>query len=405
MSICEEDCDFTSYNKLSKKAICSCYTKLSIPLISEIKIDKNKLFSNFKDIRNIGNFKMLSCIRLFFEKKNIFKNLANYMLIILFTLNLISIIAFFLNDISKIKEFINYKEKKNNFKLKNNKNNNIQSNHYQMINFIKKKKNKNNKHKFKKNVQISCNSVRKLKKVSETTNKINLKTELQKYNDYELNSLEYEDALKNDTRTFSKLYISLIKIKHILFFSFFQLKDYNSRTIKILIFFFTFAMNLVVSAMFYSDSTMHKIYIDDGLFDFIYQLPQMFYSFFISTIIQNLLNLFGLYEQDIAHFKKFKNSQEDKRKLISKIKTKIIFFFIINHILLFFFWIYLGCFCAVYKNTQIHLLIDVSSSFSISFITPFIVVLLPSILRSISLKNKTIKRPILFKLSNFLQNL
>ena len=43
-------------------------------------------------------------------------------------------------------------------------------------------------------------------------------------------------------------------------------------------------MNLVVSAMFYSDETMHKIYVDEGAFDYIYQLPQMFYSFIISTI-------------------------------------------------------------------------------------------------------------------------
>ena len=59
-SICEENCDFTQYNKESKKAVCSCLTEKELPLIPEIKVDKNKLFSNFKDIRNIANFKMLS---------------------------------------------------------------------------------------------------------------------------------------------------------------------------------------------------------------------------------------------------------------------------------------------------------------------------------------------------------
>ena len=74
----------------------------------------------------------------------------------------------------------------------------------------------------------------------------------------------------------------LIKIKHLLIFSFFRVKDYNSKIIKIFIFFFTFAMNLTVSAMFYSDSTMHKIYVDDGAFDFTYQLPQMVYSLILN---------------------------------------------------------------------------------------------------------------------------
>ena len=84
---------------------------------------------------------------------------------------------------------------------------------------------------------------------------------------------------------------------------------------------------------------------------------------------------------------------------------KVILFFIIDYILIFFFWIYLGCFCAVYKNTQIHLLLDVTSSFIISFLTPFISNLLPCFLRILSLKDKKGKKYILFKFSNILQNI
>ena len=189
-----------------------------------------------------------------------------------------------------------------------------------------------------------------------------------------------------------------------LFFSFFQLNDYNSYMIKVYIFFLTFSINYVVSVMFYSDSTMHKIYIDDGLFDLTYQLPQMFYSFIISTILENLLNQLGLYEGNIVDIKKYITRNKNIRKALINIKVKIILFFIVSYILIFSFWIYLGCFCAVYKNTQIHLIIDVSSSFSISFITPFIVVILPCALRKQALKDKKGKRLMLFKFSNFLQN-
>ena len=52
--------------------------------------------------------------------------------------------------------------------------------------------------------------------------------------------------------------------------------------------------------MFYTDSTMHKIYVDDGAFDFTYQLPQMIYSLIISTTFAVLLKYLGLYEQDIV---------------------------------------------------------------------------------------------------------
>ena len=74
MSLCEEGCDFSSYNTKSKKVVCSCDTKPSIAKLSEIQVDKEKLIANFKDIRNIGNFKMLSCIKLLFSIDNIFKN-------------------------------------------------------------------------------------------------------------------------------------------------------------------------------------------------------------------------------------------------------------------------------------------------------------------------------------------
>ena len=121
-----------------------------------------------------------------------------------------------------------------------------------------------------------------------------------------MNSLNYEEAISKDYRTYCQYYISLLRTKHILIFSFYPTRDYNSQIIKIYIFFLTFTINYVVSAMFYSESTMHKIYIDKGSFDFTYQLPQMCYSFIISTILNGALNVLGLYEQNLISFKKDK---------------------------------------------------------------------------------------------------
>ena len=154
--------------------------------------------------------------------------------------------------------------------------------------------------------------------------------------------------------------------------------------------------------MFYSDSTMHKIYIDNGSFDFTYQLPQMIYSLIISSVLKAVLSYLGLYEEDIIDFKNNKDNKKDKDKILFSIKCKIIIFFIITYILLFFFWIYLGCFCAIYKNTQVHLFLDVLSSLGISFITPFFKYLLPGIFRIPSLKSEN-KRLLMFKLSQLLQ--
>ena len=122
------------------------------------------------------------------------------------------------------------------------------------------------------------------------------------YTDIEMNSLNYEEAIKCDYRTYFQYFLSLLKTRHILFFSFFKVQDYNSQMIKIYIFFFTFAINYTVSAMFYSDSTMHKIYEDEGSFDFTYQLPQMLYSLIISSLLKILLTTLGLYGRNYNIF-------------------------------------------------------------------------------------------------------
>jgi len=414
LHICEDGCDYTGYNENSKKVKCSCFTKLTLPLFSDIKVDKKQLLSNFKDIRNIGNFKMLKCIKLFFNKNNIFKNLSNYIFVILFILSIISVFIFAFYDYKKMYRYIysySNEEKidnkifsENNMATDNNKNINDDKNSELNKNKIIKKNNKIIKKIIVIRNKKRINSAKIYNSIKNKSSLVDIKLKSSEYNhyDYKLNELEYEEALKKDKRTFFQLFLSLIKIKHRLIFTFIHFRDYNSQIIKILIFFFTFAINLTVSAMFYSDTTMHKIYVDDGAFDFTYQLPQMVYSLIISLIIEVILNQLGLYEQDIIEFKK---GNKNKGKVISNIKCKIIIFFVIAYILLFFSWVYLGCFCAVYKNTQIHLFKDVVSSFSFSFITPFFIVLLQCIFRILSLKDKKDKKPILFKISRILQNL
>ena len=115
--------------------------------------------------------------------------------------------------------------------------------------------------------------------------------EIMEYNDEEINNLKYELALKYDKRIYIQYYISLLKTKHIFIFSFFYNKDYNLRIIKIDLFFINFAFSYAVNALFFNDNTMHKIFEDEGSFNFIYQLPQIVYSSLISTVLNILLKI------------------------------------------------------------------------------------------------------------------
>ena len=227
-----------------------------------------------------------------------------------------------------------------------------------------------------------------------------------RYNENEMNLLDYKDAKIYDKRTFMQYYFSLLKTKHLLIFSFFYYQDYNSSIIKIYIFFFNFLIECTISAMFYTEEAMHKIFVEAGTFDILYQIPQMLYSYLLSILLTNLISYLGLYEDNILNVKdtKYIFNKENINKIRSSIKIKISIFFIITYILLFSFWVYVGCFCAVYKNTQIHLLTEVIWSLSISLIAPLFTYFIPGIFRIPSLKyGQKSNRPFLFKFSKFLQ--
>ena len=226
------------------------------------------------------------------------------------------------------------------------------------------------------------------------------------YNDQEINNLPYKLAIKNDKRSYCQYYLSLLKIKHILIFSFYNNNDYNSRIIKIDLFFINFTIYYTVNALFFNDDTMHKIYEDKGSFNIIYQLPQILYSSLISSVLNVCLKLLALSEKRILNFKKNKSKENlDKREtdLNNSLCIQFILYFIISTLFLLFFWYYLSMFGAIYRNTQYHLIKDTLISFGLSLFYPFGIYLLPGIFRIPSLSNPKNKRNYLYNISLLLQ--
>ena len=223
-----------------------------------------------------------------------------------------------------------------------------------------------------------------------------------------MNDLNYKKALEMDNRTFCQSYISLIKTKQPIYYSFCLENDYNSRIIKINLFLFSFPLDYAINALFFNDSTMHKIYEDRGDYNFIYQLPQIIYSFLISLFITQLLNYFNLSEEKIAKIRENKKTEIDIKinYLFKKSICKLVTFFVLIIFFLLLFWYYLSSFCAVYKNTQRCLIIDTITSFALSlFIYPFIFAFIPCIMRYYSLRAKNKNRECLYKTSNIISDI
>ena len=236
---------------------------------------------------------------------------------------------------------------------------------------------------------------------SEKNKKLNV---LNNLNDYEYNSMDYKDSLKYDKRNFIELYISLIKTKHPIIFSFCPIKDYNSLIIKIDLFFLSFSIYSFINCLFFNESIIHKIYVDEGIYNFGYLIPYISYSFIISHTLTTIIKYLSLSERNINEIKKEESIEiaSDKEYKVKKcLKIKYICFFFLSLLFILFFWYYLSSFSAVYQNTQFYLIKNILISFGFSLLYPFIINFVPIIIRSYSLKESS--RECIFKFCRIIQ--
>ena len=400
LSLCSNNCKFINYDFNNSRAICQCRAKNGITL------NKDILLNELKNSKNYLNLRVMKCFKLVFSKTGFFQNMGNYIILLIIILYLISIIYFYFKGYAlinnQIEELIinklktNYLDRtkykdnfsdlisKNDKKFKDRKNTQIfptkiNSDLYLSKDILNDKDNKN-------------------KKNNECGNFIN-------YGNYEINNISYEEALKNDNRTFFQIYLSLLKENHILIFSFNPNKDYNSYIIKICLFFLIFSLIFFINTLFFNDSAIHQIYIDKGIFNFSYFSPQIVYSIIICSIIYAILRKVYLTQKDILEIKYENNKDLLNARILNIIKRlniKFICFFIINTLFLVLSWFYLSSFCVVYVNSQIYLLKVLLISFIITIIYPFFIYLIPGMFRILSLR-KPEKR--FYNISKFIQYL
>ena len=175
--------------------------------------------------------------------------------------------------------------------------------------------------------------------------------------------------------------------------------------IKNSLFFFSFGLYYTVNALFFTDSTMNKIYEENGEYDFIYEIPKILYSNLICTAINLIAKILSLSQKDILSIKTKKEEEILENKVINikkRLKIKFIIYFIISFLFLFIFLFYTSCFCAVYKNTQLYLIKDTLISFSLSLLYPFAYYLVPGIFRIPALRNTNME--FIYKVGGLLQS-
>ena len=451
LALCENNCNYTGYDKENKQSSCDCNIKNKMETITEIIENPNKLSNDFnteKDASNSGKSNIISikCTKVLFTKEGLKNNISSYILLIFIGHFLVSILLFLkcgnlllnneINKILKQKEKLHKQKKKQNALILPSRGNNTiitrktlrKKNKYNFppkkykINFIKNNNNKktNSENKLKQDNKNKGKINKKKKNLSSllnnrnNRNNRNLSTALNfkktqvkiTYNDYECNSFDYRRAVLNDKRSCCDYYLSLLKRKNPLIFSFCPIKDYNSMIIKMDIFSISFSIYYAINFAFFDDSIMHKIYEVGGKYDVVFFIPKIVISFLASYYITVIIKLIFLSERNILHIRsQLSYSQADlvasheKKNLV--IKHTI--FFIGGLAFLGFFWMLLSSFGAVYPNTQIFILKNTLISFAMSLCYPFFINIFPCFFRMCSLNSKENEN--MYKFSQFLQAL
>ena len=311
----------------------------------------------------------------------------------------------------KSKTGINISKKNNNYNSFNSsKNENLL---YKSINknekkiFLYNKKN-NKKHRTNKGKSINININIKKQKI---TNYINIQREkildinIEEFLKTSYDSMDYDDIIDDDKRTFCQYFVEKIKNNQTIINSFFIFEFTKSKSIKILIFLLTIDLYFLINGLFYSDSYISKVFNStqkETTFSFVTRSTNRFvYSTIVGNIISFIMQFFTVEEINIKKvLLKSRNNLVDLKSDIIEIlnsilrKNKIII--IINYMIDIFSWYYISCFNNVYPHIKIELII--SSLFIITAVQvfEFLFSFLETCIRFVSIKFESEK---LFKLS------
>ena len=448
MSLCEAKCVLVGYNSTTAKAICDCHIKSDMTY-SNGDINPNDLLNKIESEQSISNLALTKCLNTFSNPEELKSNSGFFtILIILFAFVIVFIIFCIkgknqlenkIDDViynkfdkipqkNKMQNIVSNSkiEKDGNILGYNNVNNNIKDNknNTRIKGKSKKKFKKKGKKKITennkeptiiidndnsnniiglKNSKLPC----KKQEISAINNQKEIVDFPDKENDYEMNNLAYNEALKFDKRTGCDYYTSLIKNKQLFAFTFCNFNDYNSGVLKKFMLFLSFALHYTINALFFTDANMHQIFLDGGDYNFTFQFPKIIISAICATaILRIMLHTLVLTDKSILKVKQ--QTTKDlaynmKKQVLKCMNIKFTIFFILNFILLILFGFYLTCFNAKYENTQIYLIENTFISFGFSMAYPFIINILPTCLRISSLDNKDNNKSCLYTTSQILQ--
>ena len=176
--------------------------------------------------------------------------------------------------------------------------------------------------------------------------------------------------------------------------------------IKMDLFFLFLSIYYFVNCLFFDKQTIHRIYKDEGKFNSGYLIQYAFFSFIISHALCTVIKYLFLSEKNLCEIKKQINYEKAKIIALKEkrvFKIMYIIFYVVSDAFLLFCWYFLSSFSALYQNTQKYLIINTVISFGFCLIYPFFINLIPTVLRSYSLREPNRVR--VYEISKIIQHI
>ena len=210
----------------------------------------------------------------------------------------------------------------------------------------------------------------------------------------ELNQLDFDEALIFDHRGFFELCWMELKQRQLIINTFFVKEKLKPFSIKLIVFIFSICCYFVINGFLYDSKYVSKRFKRTSK-TFYFFIVDSFKRIVYSSLVIALINLVvGLLFKSDKSLKRAKIKYKDNRILLNGEVVKIFknmkiinfMFTIVNFFFMVLVWIYLFCFCGVYRNCQLDWIGSTGLIIGFMQILPFVISFILALLRIIGLK-------------------
>ena len=228
-------------------------------------------------------------------------------------------------------------------------------------------------------------------------NKYNNTVQMHEKKDYDeddLNDMDFDEAVLFDRRGFWELFLSEIKERQLIVNTFFVKQKLKPFSIKLIVFLFSITCYFVINGFLFDTKYVSKKLKRTSksvYFFFVDSIKRIIYSSLVVALVNILVGLLFRSDKTLRKAQiKYKENQillnGEVVKIFKNMKITNFLFTVVNFIIMIAVWIYLFCFCGVYRNCQMDWVESSGITIGVMQLLPIVISLLLSLLRIIGLR-------------------